>query len=333
MLAAVFAVAFSWFAITWLSPWQLGKDHDIKERNDQIEKAFEEEAVDVDKLLASDDFDEWTRVTMSGRYLPDDELLLRLRPVEGAPAFQSLVPFQLDSGQTILVNRGWVPAAGGGTTVPPIDRAPAEPATLLGMIRLSDTTSIDPVDDQGYTMVQTINTAQASSLTGTDMVAPYVQLLADQPGTLNPIPLPVLDRGNHLSYGLQWIAFGIMAPAGLAYFIYSEIRERRRYAAEQQEMAALTASRSTTAETPSGDSSPASNSGFPGSPDSASSVGSADSAGSSDYSPDSHSDSADSAIPARSADSTSVSSPSPTRSRYGHSRSNPWATKPDEERI
>lgn len=302
VLAAVFALAFSWFAITWLSPWQLGKDHDIKERNEQIEKAFEEDAVDADKLLTSDDFAEWTRVTMSGRYLSDDELLLRLRPVEGAPAFQSLVPFQLDSGRTILVNRGWVPAAEGGTTVPTIDRAPTEPVTLLGVIRRSDTTTIDPIDDQGYTMVQTINTAQASALTGTDMVAPYVQLLADQPGTLNPIPLPVLDRGNHLSYGLQWIAFGIMAPAGLAYFIYSEIRERRRYAAEQQEMAALTASRSTTAETPSGAPGPASSSR---SVDSASS-GSAGSSG-----------------PAG----------SPARSRYGHSRSNPWATKPDEERV
>lgn len=291
VLAAVFALAFSWFAITWLSPWQLGKDHDIKERNERIEKAFEGEAVDVDKLLASGDVEEWARVSMSGHYLPDDELLLRLRPVEGAPAFQSLVPFQLDSGQTILVNRGWVPAADGGTTVPELAPVLDAPATLNGMIRLSDTTAIDPIEDQGYTMVQTINTQQASSLTGTELVAPYVQLLADQPGVLNPIPLPVLDRGNHLSYGLQWIAFGIMAPAGLAYFIYSEIRERRRYAAEQQEMAVLTASRSTAAETPSG-------------PDTADAAGSA-----------------------------SAPSPTSARARYGHSRSNPWATKPDEERL
>lgn len=282
VLAAVFAVAFSWFAITWLSPWQLGKDHDIKERNERIEKAFEGDSVDVDKLLASDDIEEWTRVTMSGHYRPDDEVLLRLRPVEGAPAFQSLVPFQLDSGATILINRGWVPAAEGGTTVPELAPVPNDPVTLLGMIRLSDTTAIEPVEDQGYTMVQTINTQQVSSLTGTDLVAPYVQLLADQPGVLNPIPLPVLDRGNHLSYGLQWIAFGIMAPAGLAYFIYSEIRERRRYAAEQQEMASLTASRATTAETPAGSPSPAQ---------------------------------------------------APARARYGHARSNPWASKPDEERF
>ena len=298
VLAAVFALAFSWFAITWLSPWQLGKDHDLKERNDQIEKAFEADPVNVDKLLASDDYEEWTRVTMRGHYLADDELLLRLRPVEGAPAFQSLVPFELDSGEAILVNRGWVPADEGGTTVPDISPAPGESSTLTGMIRLSDATSIEPIEQQGYTMVQTINTEQAAELTGNQLAAPYVQLLADQPGVLNPIPLPTLDRGNHLSYGLQWIAFGIMAPAGLIYFIYSEVRERRRYIEEQEEMAALSAS---AASTPGDGPSPAP----------AADV-------------DAHTG-ADSTTP--------LPTRSSTRARYGHSRSNPWATKADEERF
>ncbi|MGW9267450.1 SURF1 family protein, partial [Gordonia terrae] len=35
-----------------------------------------------------------------------------------------------------------------------------------------------------------------------------------------------------LSYGLQWLAFGVMAPLGVGYFLYSEIRARRRAAAE-----------------------------------------------------------------------------------------------------
>ena len=184
---------------------------------------------------------EWTRVTMTGHYNPDSEILLRLRPVDGTPAFQSLVPFTLDSGDTILVNRGWVPAAEGGTRVPAFDPAPTGTTTLSAMLRTSDpATESTPLEDQGYTMVQTIHTPQVAEATSQELVSPYAQLLSDQPGVLNPIPLPMLDRGNHLSYGLQWIAFGIMAPAGLAYFLYSEIRERRRYRDEQREMEALT---------------------------------------------------------------------------------------------
>lgn len=69
-----------------------------------------------------------------------------------------------------------------------------------------------------------------------DLAEGYVQLSADQPGVLNAIPVPKLDRGSHLSYGFQWIAFGIMAPLGLGYFIWAEIRERRRVRDEEQEL-------------------------------------------------------------------------------------------------
>lgn len=52
-----------------------------------------------------------------------------------------------------------------------------------------------------------------------------------QPGGLEPLPLPNVDAGPFLSYGIQWIAFGIVAPLGLGYFLYSELRMRRREAA------------------------------------------------------------------------------------------------------
>ena len=287
VIAALLAIAFSWFAITWLSPWQLNKDHDIKERNQRIEAAFEADPVDVSTILASGytPSKEWTRVTMTGHYNPDSEILLRLRPVDGTPAFQSLVAFTLDSGDTILVNRGWVPAAEGGTRVPPLDPVPTGNTTLSAMLRTSDpATETAPLEDQGFTMVQAIDTAHIAELTSQDLVSPYAQLLSDQPGVLNPIPLPMLDRGNHLSYGLQWIAFGIMAPAGLAYFIYSEIRERRRYRDEQREMEALT---STSAESTAPAEEPHEAAPAPG------------------------------AAPAS----------APARARYGQSRKNPWAEK------
>ncbi len=294
VIAAILAIAFSWFAITWLSPWQLNKDHDIKERNQRIEAAFEADPVDVNTILAEGytPEKEWTRVTMTGHYNPDSEILLRLRPVDGTPAFQSLVPFTLDSGDTILVNRGWVPAAEGGTRVPSFDPAPAGTTTLSAMLRTSDpATESTPLEEQGYTMVQTIHTPQIAEVTSQDLVSPYAQLLSDQPGVLHPIPLPMLDRGNHLSYGLQWIAFGIMAPAGLAYFLYSEIRERRRYRDEQREMETLTSV-------------------------------STDSSGSSDSTAASPDESASSTAP-----EVSAAAPAPARARYGQSRKNPWAEK------
>jgi hypothetical protein len=47
------------------------------------------------------------------------------------------------------------------------------------------------------------------------------------------LPLPKLDAGPFLSYGIQWIAFGIVAPLGLGYFVYSELKIRRRESAQR----------------------------------------------------------------------------------------------------
>ena len=61
-----------------------------------------------------------------------------------------------------------------------------------------------------------------------------MQLIDNQPGGLGVIPLPHLDAGPFLSYGIQWIVFGVVAPIGLGYFVYSEIKARRREREEQQ---------------------------------------------------------------------------------------------------
>ena len=242
VLLAVFVVAFSYFAFTLLAPWQLGKDHRIVERNKQIEAAYEADPVPLADAVNADGSlkAEWTRVQLQGHFLPDSEILLRLRPVASGPTYQSLVPFQDNSGLTMLVNRGWV-AAGEGNAVPTIDRAPSGEVSLTAMVRTDESTqgASEPIVDQGYQQVYVINTEQISELTHVSLGHDYLQIShPDQPGVLNYIPVPTLDRGSHLSYGFQWIAFGIMAPLGLGYFIYAELRERRR---NQEEQAALDA--------------------------------------------------------------------------------------------
>lgn len=231
-------IAFSYAAFSFLAPWQLNKDDDIVERNERIDAAFRTDPVPVTEVFGPageiEPDEEWTRVILQGRYLPEDEVILRLRPVESSPAYHALTPFQLDSGGTILVNRGFsVPVEG----QPDIEPAPTEPVTITGHARLDEQKPpTAPMTEAGYEQVYGINTEEISSLTGTDLAHDYVQLSEGQPGELRAIPVPKLDRGSHLSYGFQWIAFGIMAPIGLGYFIWAEIRERRRVRREEQEL-------------------------------------------------------------------------------------------------
>jgi cytochrome oxidase assembly protein ShyY1 len=76
--------------------------------------------------------------------------------------------------------------------------------------------------------VYSINTEQVAALMKVPLAGSYLQLVDNQPGGLGVIGLPHLDAGPFLSYGIQWISFGILAPIGLGYFVYSEIRVRRQ---------------------------------------------------------------------------------------------------------
>ncbi|MCT1368881.1 SURF1 family protein [Corynebacterium mucifaciens] len=239
VIAALLIGVFSYYAFTFLAPWQLGKNEALVERNEHISAAFDHDPEPLADRLGTDGSlepdAEWARVVATGRYSGPD-VLLRLRPVDGTPAFQVLTPFTLDDGRAIVVHRGWVKAQD-STQVPPIAPAPTGEVTITGMLRADEGEHPNPpMHEQGYDMVYSISPGQVGSLAGTEVVSPYIQLLGGEPGVLDPIPLPQLERGNHLSYGLQWILFGIAAPAGLIYFLYSDSRERRRFAAEQEQL-------------------------------------------------------------------------------------------------
>ena len=157
-------------------------------------------------------------------------MLARLRVVEGDPAFEVLVPFAVDDGPTVLVDRGYVKPEQ-GSRVPAIAPPPDGTVTITARLRDSEQAPAgkDAVPRRTASQqVYAINTAQIAGLTGVPLAGSYLQLVDDQPGGLGVIGLPHLDAGPFLSYGIQWIAFGIIAPIGVGYFVISEIKARRR---------------------------------------------------------------------------------------------------------
>ncbi|MET0995762.1 MAG: SURF1 family protein [Mycobacterium sp.] len=229
----VVVIAFAYLCFTVLAPWQLGKNTKTSRENAQISHSLTADPVPVTTLLPQQDSSapdaQWRRVTATGRYLPDAQVLARLRVVDGDPAFEVLVPFAVDGGPIVLVDRGYVRPVQ-GSRVPPISAPPNETVTITARLRDSEPVpeGKDPFRQDGAQQVYAINTAQISAVTGVPLAGSYLQLVEDQPGGLGVIGLPHLDAGPFLSYGIQWIAFGILAPIGLGYFVISEIRQRRR---------------------------------------------------------------------------------------------------------
>jgi cytochrome oxidase assembly protein ShyY1 len=235
----VVVLAFAYLCFTVLAPWQLGKNTETSRENAQISHSLTADPVPLTTLLPQQDSSapdaQWRRVTATGRYLPDAQVLARLRVIDGEPAFEVLVPFAVEGGPTVLVDRGYVRPVG-GSRVPTIPPPPAGPLTITARLRDSEPLAQgkEPFRQDGAQQVYAINTTQIAAVTGVPLAGSYLQLIEDQPGGLGVIGLPHLDAGPFLSYGIQWIAFGIIAPIGVGYFVYSEIRQRRREKAAQE---------------------------------------------------------------------------------------------------
>ncbi|MBN9633736.1 MAG: SURF1 family protein [Actinobacteria bacterium] len=226
----VVVIAFAYLCFTVLAPWQLGKNTRTSRENNQIASSLNTEPTPLTSVLPHQDSSapdaQWRRLTATGHYRPEGEVLVRLRTDDGDPSYEVLTPFAVDGGPTVLVNRGYIKA---GEGVPPFAAPPPGTVTITGRLRDSEPLMAgkEPFTQNGIRQVYSINLTQISQLTGVPLTGDYLQLVEGQPGGLGVIALPHLDAGPFLSYGIQWIAFGIVAPIGLGYFVVAEIRQRR----------------------------------------------------------------------------------------------------------
>src|SRR6201988_2321630 len=230
---AVVVIAFTYLCFSVLAPWQLGENTKTSRKNNQIQQSLTTAPVPLKTLLPQQDSSapdaQWRRVTATGHYLPDKQLLVRLRVADGDPALEVLVPFMVDGGPSVLVDRGYVRPEK-GWLLPPIPPAPHETVTITARLRDSERPVLDKQSfiSDGVRQVYSIDASQIATFIGVPLAGSYLQLIDNQPGGLGVIGLPHLDAGPFLSYGIQWISFGILAPIGLGYFVYSEIRVRRQ---------------------------------------------------------------------------------------------------------
>jgi cytochrome oxidase assembly protein ShyY1 len=229
---AVVVVSFTYLCLSVLAPWQLGKNTRTSRENDQIQRSLTTAPAPLKTLLpqqgSSAPNEQWRRVTATGQYLPDKQLLARLRVAGGEPALEVLVPFVTDGGPTVLVDRGYVRPKQ-GSPAPAVPSPPSGTVTITARLRNSEQplAGKESFMSDGVRQVYSIDVDQIAALTKVPLAGSYLQLVDNQPGGLGVIEVPHLDAGPFLSYGIQWITFGIIAPILLAYFAYAEVRARR----------------------------------------------------------------------------------------------------------
>lgn len=239
-LAVVFAVACA-----FLSNWQFTRNEERSAQLALVEANYDSTPVSLAELIPEgselDPGDQWRQVRLVGTYAEDDQLLVRNRPHGGTSAFEVLVPFRVDDGRVLLVNRGWVAP---GADQPEPDAVPAPPEGEVDVVvRLRPG---EPLPSSGRSapdgQVPTIHLPLIA-----DAVAPatgealersaYGVMVSEEPAPParpSPLEAPSEDPGPHLSYAIQWILFAVMGFIFIGYVIRTERRHRREDAEDDE---------------------------------------------------------------------------------------------------
>lgn len=235
MAAVVAVLAFVVLCYTLLAPWQFGREAEREAQNQAIATADATPAVPFAELVpagtAISEDDVWRRVTLTGSFEPGAETLVRLRVVDGAPAYEVLTPLRLTDGRLVVVNRGSV-GADQGDAVPEYAPAPSGQVSVEGRLRLNETDPQDraPLTEGDTTQIYAADSRAVADATGATPVEGVVALEEGQAGVLNPIPIAPPGGGapfSNFSYALQWLTFGVVALVAMGLFIRLELLQRR----------------------------------------------------------------------------------------------------------
>src|SRR4029453_3444960 len=190
-----------------------------------------------DQFRTLDPEREWTQVELRGSYDLNGQRVVRNRPLNGQPGYDVVVPLRLTTGEAVVIDRGWLPI--GNNTPGRPDVVPAPPVGEVTVVaRLKPT---EPKLDRGAVdgQLPSIDLASfASELPYPIATGAYGQLASEDPAVQpmpTPFPKPATEEGTHLSYSLQWFAFGVLMFIGFGYAARQQARNAAIDAEEDED--------------------------------------------------------------------------------------------------
>lgn len=208
-----------------LGIWQLDRLDQRRKHNAAVAGRMAEPPVDFNEIHGDTTGLLYRNAVVRGHYDQDRTVLLAGRDYRGRGGVHVLTPLQLESGGTILVNRGWLPA------IDPRE-VPVESYRKSGLVRVRGLimslphptgSGLDEPADAA-TVAKTEFRRVWYRFSGGDITAwlpypvrdVYLQILPgrDAPDAPVPLPRPMLGTGRHLGYAIQWFSFAAVALIG-----------------------------------------------------------------------------------------------------------------------
>ena len=197
LLAAIFASA-----CVFLGRWQMDRRAETLAEIDRVVTNYS--ATPIPFSDAREQFNqldpamEWTQVELRGSYLTDGQRVVRNRPLNGQPGYEVVVPFRLASGETVVIDRGWLPIGNNNPGAP--DSVPEPPTgDVTAVVRLKHP---EPELQRGAPDGQLASidlAAYAGQLGYPLLTGAYGQLASETPPAADmpfPFPKPPPRRGR-----------------------------------------------------------------------------------------------------------------------------------------
>ncbi|MET4538911.1 cytochrome oxidase assembly protein ShyY1 [Arthrobacter bambusae] len=236
VLAVIFATA-----CVFLGRWQMDRRAETLAEINRVVSNYSATPVPFaeikDQFNTLDPEREWTQVQLRGSYDLEGQRVVRNRPLNGQPGYDVVVPFRLTTGEAVVIDRGWLPI--GNNTPGRPDVVPDPPTGQVTVVaRLKPA---EPKLDRGAVdgQLASIDLAGfASELPYPIATGAYGQLASEDPAVQpmpTPFPKPATEEGTHLSYSLQWFAFGVLMFIGFGYAARQQARNAAIDAEEEED--------------------------------------------------------------------------------------------------
>jgi len=211
-----------------LGLWQLHRLAERRAFNAHLQERLAAAPLPVTALPSDSAAGHFRRVTASGVFDFEAQVVLTARSRSGSPGVHVLTPLRLAGGASVMVNRGWVYSddaksidlakwrEGAGDTV----RITGYAETWWGR----DTSTVPGAPRA----MRSLDSSGVAARVGSAVLPYYIVQTSDSASTnTRPVRLgePVLDDGSHKSYAIQWFTFALIAVIGGSLLVRQVLQE------------------------------------------------------------------------------------------------------------
>ena len=213
-------------ACLFAAQWQFSRGSNQSANNKVIAANIDLPSLTIEDVANLDPVaNQWRKITLQGKFSQTNQELVRNRYYEGKFGFEVLTLFTTTNGESFWVDRGWVAAGPNAATPPDVEQVTGESVEISARIR-SENLSRQLQGSFFVTRATSVKPKSIAKLQGIDANEYYLDLLGSSDGQVKPltkIELPGLSNGPHYAYGIQWLAFALLALIG-RFLIFREAK-------------------------------------------------------------------------------------------------------------